>query len=720
MLALQEPHKHSADTEDRLARLVRLAGSDGGFYVLALHSFVESHARAEHPQLACFDKFPELLWAFGDVLKSRGVPAERLAPLTRISKEHLLTNQVRHAFARLDTEEVLAATHNFLAFCDVCGIDSRTLAALRAGLQAWDDKRSPLERSAELRRVRDELVAARQDNRRLLERLGAYERDAALAADLGRKVEVLDAEVRRQMQRADSKAERVDELRRALNDAKMERARLLAELEGYRDLERYLEHLARFTLYTRTRRDYERSLMRLTPEQRDALDEIRPGHDFLIRGGAGTGKTIVLLHAFDRARKERDAELGFGRPARMALLTYTTTLVKYDRYLASVLRTAGVDDLISTADAFFLAHLRRVDPRVRVDYTIVAKLAAALNGTEFLTNTELATELEDFLFANAVTREEYIDNVVLRRGMRQPLSAQQRALVWGVRARVIDEMQRAGIVSKNWSRMLLIEHLEKTPGDPAVCDVDLAYVDESQDLTAVDLKALKMMTRRGLVLAGDAGQTIYGVGSPYRRAGIDISGRTRVLRTSFRTTCPIQEAADRYRALTRREEEEPNPQAFREGPVPELYTAATRDEMDRLLLARVALFVDTLGYDPENVTVLAPTRADVARIGQLLSRAGRAVANIHDEGFAFSQAGTVRLSTLHSSKGLDFPVVLLYLPGLPTQGDYDEAAGDTLVRNLIYVAMTRAMDSLSVFTMAAPAEKPLADLVAVFADRPPA
>ena len=56
--------------------------------------------------------------------------------------------------------------------------------------------------------------------------------------------------------------------------------------------------------------------MRLTPEQRDALDEIRPGHDFLIRGGAGTGKTIVLLHAFDRARKERDAELGFGgRPA---------------------------------------------------------------------------------------------------------------------------------------------------------------------------------------------------------------------------------------------------------------------------------------------------------------------------------------------------------------------------------------------------------------------
>jgi hypothetical protein len=710
--------QRASGIDDRLARLARMADGDEGFFVLALHSFVESHARTDHPPLAWLDRFPDVVWKYGDVLKSRGVPVERLAPLTRISKEHLLTNLVRHSFARLDAEEVRAATHNFLAFCDVCGIRSPGLAPLRACLQAWDERRPASARGVELERVREELLEARHDNKRLLERLGAYERDAGRAAELGRALEALEAEVRREKERADAKAGRVDELRRSLNDARMEREKLLNELEGYRDLERYLAHLARFTLYTRTRRDYERGLMRLTPEQREAVDEIRPGHDFLIRGGAGTGKTIVLLHAFERARRERDAELGFGRPARMALLTYTTTLVKYDKYLAGVLGAEGLDELIGTADSFFLARLRRVDARLKVDYGVVARLAAALNGTEFLSNAELAAEIEDFLFANAVTREEYLEDVVLRRGMRQPLSAAQRALVWGIRARVIDEMERSGAVSKNWSRLRLIDHLERTPGDPGLCDVDLAYVDESQDLTAVDLKALKLMTRRGLVLAGDAGQTIYGVGSPYRRAGIDIAGRTRVLRTSFRTTCPIQETADRYRALTRREEEEPNPQAFREGPVPELYTAATRDELDRLLMARVALFVDTLGYDPENVTVLAPTRGDVARVGQLLERAGRRWVSIRDEAFSFASGGAVRLSTLHSSKGLDFPVVLLYLPALPSPGDRDEAVGDTLARNLIYVAMTRAMDNLSVFTLAAPAEKPLADLAPAFADRP--
>ena len=74
--------------------------------------------------------------------------------------------------------------------------------------------------------------------------------------------------------------------------------------------------------------------------------------------------------------------------------------------------------------------------------------------------------------------------------------------------------------------------------------------------------------------------------------------------------------------------------------------------------------------------------------------------------------------TLHSSKGLDFPVVLLYLPSLPPRTEYDGKTGETLVRNLIYVAMTRAMDNLNVFTLEgahdSQEEEPLQDLVQAF------
>jgi DNA helicase IV len=192
-----------------------------------------------------------------------------------------------------------------------------------------------------------------------------------------------------------------------------------------------------------------------------------------------------------------------------------------------------------------------------------------------------------------------------------------------------------------------------------------------------------------------------------------------VLHTSFRNTLPIQEVADAYRALGGLEDDEgTEARAFRDGPAPELYTAGTRTELLHLLLRKTALFIESLGYDPENITILAPTKTDLATIGDSLGHAGYRYANIRDEEFSFKETATIRLSTLHSSKGLDFAVVLLYLPALPPRGDYDDRAAQGLVRNLLYVAMTRAMDNLNVFTLdgahEGQDEEPLQDLVRVF------
>jgi ATP-dependent exoDNAse (exonuclease V) beta subunit len=273
-------------------------------------------------------------------------------------------------------------------------------------------------------------------------------------------------------------------------------------------------------------------------------------------------------------------------------------------------------------------------------------------------------------------------------------------VVWEIRDRAAAEMEHDGVLSRNFARLKLVKALEQNADDPGRRVLDVAFVDESQDLSAADLRALKLMTARGLLMAGDAGQSIYGISSPYPRAALDIAGRSRVLRTSFRNTRPIQELADAYRSLTGIEEDDgTGAKAFREGPMPELHTAASRDELARLLLRRAALFMDALGYDPENITVLAPTRTDIATLGDLFGHAGYRHANIRDDDFSFAEPGTVRLSTLHSSKGLDFPVVLLYLPELPPRGEVEQKAGLARVRNLIYVAMTRAMDNLNVFTL---------------------
>jgi hypothetical protein len=703
--------------DSRIARLLRLAGTDEGFFVVALHAFIEAFIRDEFPPLRQVEGFAPLLRAFGDFLETQAPLASERETIVRLIQEHALALHVIGSFEQLDREEVLAATHNFLRFAALCRIDAAVLEPFRRRLELWDAKGPTREREGELERVGSELLFAQAEGTKLLSQTEAWAEDKQRLAELeGRSLRLEAASLREKTRQDPGGYER---LQRELREVEIQKRALSEKLAAYRDLDLYVDQMGRFSLYTRTRMDYERSVMRLTPEQQDAVDAVRPGFDFLIRGGAGTGKTIVLLHAFRRIKRAKEGELELRPGARMLFLTYTNTLVKYDRYVAEILQEKDAEALIVTAESFFQERLALLGAGQRVDYRVLIRLAEKLNTTDFFSAQELATEIEDFLFGSLVTREEYVDQRIPRRGMRQPLSQGQREKVWDIRDRIASEMDFDGVLSKNYSRMKLIAHMELHPDDARMADLDFAFVDESQDLSAADLRALKLMTRRGLVLAGDAGQSIYGASSPYNRAGADIAGRSRVLHTSFRNTVAIHEIAERYRALSGLDHDEAGDAvAFRRGPPPELSLAATREELARLLLRKAALFIDRLGYDPENITVLAPTRTDLATIGDMLGRAGYLHANIRDDDFSFKQEKIIRLSTLHSSKGLDFPVVLLYLPSLMPRAEYDEKTEAALARNLIYVAMTRAMDNLNLFTLEGAhegqGEEPLQDLVKVF------
>jgi hypothetical protein len=705
----------SSSLESRLALLCRQEGEESTLLISQIHSFIEEYVRELSPELAGIGGFADLLRAFS---RRRGVRRnDERETIERLVEEHDVLDRVGSADGH-DTEEALAARYNFLRFCGFCRIESPALLDFAKPLLRWDERKAPLAEGGERNRIQDEL--AETEHGKLLAQSTEWAQKKQRLAELEGEALRLSAERDREHARGETGRERAAALDGELAECQRLKTTLVQQLEAYRDLDSYVRNVNRFSLYTRTRMDYERGVMRLTAEQEQAVADARPGHDFLIRGGAGTGKTIVLLHAFGAAVRARAAELALHSGGSILFLTYTRTLVKYDRYVAEILREAEAGAAILTADGFFQDRLRMLGKQQRIDYGVIGQLAAKLNDTGFFSPQELAVEIEDFIFANMVTRREYIEERIPRRGMRTPLSAGQREAVWHVRDEVVELMEHDGILSRNYSRSVLIDHLASSPGNASLGELDMAFVDESQDLTAADLRALKLMSRRGLIMAGDTGQSIYGVGSPYRRAGMDIAGRTRVLHTSFRNTMPIQEVADAYRALSSAPEEDDGAGAwaFRDGPAPELYTAGTRTELLSLLLRKTALFIDSLGYDPENLTILAPTKTDLATIGDSLGHAGYRYANIRDEEFSFKETATIRLSTLHSSKGLDFAVVLLYLPALPPRGEYEERSAEGIVRNLLYVAMTRAMDNLNVFTLEGAhdgqQEEPLQDLVRVF------
>ena len=197
------------------------------------------------------------------------------------------------------------------------------------------------------------------------------------------------------------------------------------------------------------------------------MEAVRPGHDFLIRGGAGTGKTIVLLHALERIEREREAELELKPGARMLFLTYTNTLVKYDRYVAEILREPDADSLILTADSFFQSPAEAPGPGQRVDYSILGRLAEKLNTTGFFSAQELAVEVEDFIFGNLVTRREYVEEMIPRRGMRQPLSAVPAGGGLGASGTgMVGRWSTTASSARTTPALVLIEHLLAHPDDP--------------------------------------------------------------------------------------------------------------------------------------------------------------------------------------------------------------------------------------------------------------
>jgi hypothetical protein len=368
---------------------------------------------------------------------------------------------------------------------------------------------------------------------------------------------------------------------------------------------------------------------------------------------------------------------------------------------------------IQTVDSQLYRQLKKVDPRMYIDYNFGKSALAPYNNTDFFTDELLYREIEDFIFGYGITETEYIEEAIPRKGMKLPLNGGQRKRVWEIRNQLEEMMITRGQISRGLAGNLILRHLENLD-DPA--ESDYIFIDESQDLSPVILKVMKRLSRRAVIMAGDVDQSIYGIGSPYKRAGIDIRGNTKILKTNFRNPIPVHHLAERYRMLSDSIpfDEETQPEAFRDGPQPELYTSSNVDGLYNVLIEKVKIFIETLEYDPENICILTPTNNFLKAIAERLEFENFKTANIKDDCFEFSSRNAIRLSPMHSSKGLDFPVVLLFVPYLPGDEFISERTRDTLQRNLIYVSLTRAMDNLNVFMKSDPAEQPLKDLITAF------
>ena len=690
-----------------IKRLVNLAGSDPGFYILAVHSYIEGYLKSRHSPIPFTDYGRSDFYLNMMELKKHMVTRQNgynpaLSCINDLAYEHPKTNDVRHEFRNFSATDATTTTQRFLRFCQIMEIDEEAaIAELETSLSHWQDRRSRKEEIEELKKYKWEAFRHQRDNKNLLTQIEEWQQKVKEYETLRLEQESSSAQLRHLEAKDEKLSDRVKELRAERNRLNLALKEKEKDLEKYKSAEEYSSHLQRIVSYTRTRLDYERMILRLTPEQEQILGRISLEGDFLIRGAAGTGKTFLLLEALKKAIKGRKESLDFSSSQEnpFILLSYTRTLVKYNKYISHIMgiddMSARIEDQIHTVDSFFYSLLKQVwdkDISFRLDFKAVQNLCGEYWQEEFFTPKQAASEIEDFIYPGSITKEEYLDEMISRKGRKVPLGRKQREKIWALLEDLEEKMLETGVLSKGFARKIVTENLERMSKGRA----ELFFVDEAQDLTPRELRILKALAAGGVILAGDLGQSIFTVSAPYSRSNLKIQGNSAILKTNFRSTAPIHSLAQAFRSG---EEETRESSTFREGPRPELFTANTTEELYGLLIKRVRFLKDVLHYDLDNIFILTPNSSFENKVAKKLKEENLEAVQVKDESFDFMEADKIRLSPLPSSKGLDMPVVLLFLPRLFDlhSESYEDEVNTMMKKNLLYVCMTRAMDMLGVF-----------------------
>jgi superfamily I DNA/RNA helicase len=236
-------------------------------------------------------------------------------------------------------------------------------------------------------------------------------------------------------------------------------------------------------------------------------------------------------------------------------------------------------------------------------------------------------------------------------------------------------------------------------------------VDEAHDFEDAWLRMAARLvnpaTNSLLVLYDDA-QSIY---QQKRRkfnfasVGIEARGRTSILKLNYRNTAEVLALAVHCAQTllegaeeTREEDEIPLVQpssAGRRGALPVLIQARNAREEAELICERI-LAASANGTPLDDIAVLCRGKYLMKPIEHVLNRRGLPVQSMSSHAIRdFDWRNpSVKLLTMHSAKGLEFPLV--FVAGLQALPMRDESMEDAA--RLLYVAMTRATQDLVLST----------------------
>lgn len=230
-------------------------------------------------------------------------------------------------------------------------------------------------------------------------------------------------------------------------------------------------------------------------------------------------------------------------------------------------------------------------------------------------------------------------------------------------------------------------------------------IDEAHDFEDAWLRmAVRLVSpsTNSLLVMYDDAQSIYQTKRRkfnFASVGIQAQGRTSVLKLNYRNTAEVLALAMHCAQSLLQEQAETDEHmqtvhpatAGRRGPLPRLIAARSGFEEAQAVADQIASALAD-GLAPDAVAVLARTKKLLLPVAHALHQRGVAIQSM--AGYDFRRFDwrkpTVKLLTLHSAKGLEFPLVCIV--GLDAMPFHDEPMDEEA--RLLYVGMTRATQRL--------------------------
>ena len=442
----------------------------------------------------------------------------------------------------------------------------------------------------------------------------------------------------------------------------------------------------------------------------------------LVRGSAGTGKTVVALHRAVKLVQNPD----WDKTKKLLFTTFTANLATDIEQYVRMLCPRELKNLIEVTniDAWVTEYLRRMQISLKVvyqdqmDFGICWNNAMAFfDGNDLPFNEQFyKEEFNRVILPQEITTErEYLNAV--RKGRGRVISRSSRKQIWPFFEAVREQLKQNGLITIEDACFLACRLIKDNPYS---VNYGAVIVDETQDLSSASLKLLALLatpreqegSEPNIFLVGDGHQRIYSRTASLSECGINVRGRrSKKLKITYRTTDEIRKLANAVlenESIDDMDEGEENfmgDMSARHGIVPEIKQFSSFNEEADWILDRIAALTDVSSehpYELKDICVVGRTKKDVEAYRKYISNNSYETVEITPRHSDDTKIEGIRFATMHRVKGLEFKIIFLVNASenvIPLRvSDFDDdLESERHIKNersLFYVATTRARDAL--------------------------